>query len=190
MTNSFYSLVFRQKYIKRWGLMRNISEENLSSHSFEVAIIAHALAIIGNTYFGKSYNPDRVCTIALFHDAEEVYTGDMPTPIKYFNDDIRDTYKEIEKIASKSLISKLPTELQPTYSNILNNEDEEIYKLVKAADKLCAYIKCIEEEKCGNTEFSLAKESTKKALKTLDLPELKYFIDNMLPSFELTLDEM
>ena len=190
MNNSFYSLIFRQKYIKRWGLMRNISEENLSSHSFEVAILAQALAIIGNTYYNKEYNVDRICTIALFHDAEEVYTGDMPTPIKYFNDDMRDNYKKVELAAAKSLLSKLPPELQSTYEDILLNKDEEIHKIVKAADKLAAYIKCIEEEKCGNIEFKTASKATKEALDKIDMPELKWFMDNILPSFFLTVDEM
>lgn len=190
MSNSFYSLIFRQKYIKRWGLMRNITEENLSSHSFEVAVIAHALALIGNKQFGKHYNPDRVCTVALFHDSEEVYTGDMPTPIKYFSPEMRENYKKVEEIAADSLISKLPKELQNDYIPIIKNEDHEIEVLVKAADKLCAYIKCIEEEKCGNIEFTKAKEATKKALDSYSCEELKWFMDNVLGSFELTLDEM
>ena len=190
MNNSFFSLIFRQKYIKRWGLMRNITEENLSSHSFEVAVLAQALAIIGNTYFGKSYNVDRVCTIALFHDAEEVFTGDMPTPIKYFNEDMRDNYKKVELAAADSLLSKLPKELKPIYDDILKNDDKEIHILVKAADKLAAYIKCIEEEKCGNTEFTNASKATKESLDKMDSQELKWFMENILPSFFLTVDEM
>ena len=190
MNYSFYSLIFRQKYIKRWGLMRNINEENLSSHSFEVAVLAHALAVIGNTYFDKKYNVDKICTIALFHDAEEVYTGDMPTPIKYFNPEMRENYRLVEQAASKSLLSKLPDELKPIYSEILNNEDGDIHKLIKAADKLAAYIKCIEEEKCGNTEFAKASKATKKSLEEMNCEELSYFMENMLPSFLLTIDEI
>lgn len=189
MNNSFFALVFRQRYIKRWGLMRNVNDESLSEHSAQVAMIAHALALIGNKYFGKSYDLGDITTAALYHDATEVYTGDMPTPVKYFTTEMRSNYKEIEENALSVLISHLPENMREEYKAILDYPGEyEI--IVKAADKLCAYIKCIEEVKCGNSEFVSAKDSTFESMKKMNCPELEYFIENFLPSFELTLDEM
>lgn len=190
MASSFFALIFREKYIRRWGLMRNSSEENLSSHSMEVAMIAHALAVIGNTMFGKSYDEGKVMAVALYHDATEVFTGDMPTPVKYFSREMRDNYKIVEKQAVKSLTAKLPDCLKEEYESLLDCGDEEPERLVKIADKLAAYIKCVEEEKCGNGEFRSAKESTMASLKAYECQELDYFIKEFLPSFSLTLDEM
>ena len=190
MEYSFFSLIFREKYIRRWGLMNNTLEENLSTHSMEVAMIAHALAVIGNTLCGKSYDEGKVLAAALYHDATEVFTGDMPTPIKYFSREMRQNYELVEQKAEKNLISKLPPEFRDKYSQILCEYDGETKRLVKIADKLAAYIKCVEEEKLGNTEFSKAKDATLASLEEYSCPELDYFKDNFLPAFSLTLDEM
>lgn len=187
---SFYALVFRQKYIKRWGLMRNTLPENLSEHAMETAVLAHALALIGNAYFNKCYNPDHIATLALFHDVPEVYTGDLPTPVKYFDRNTRDSYQHIEDQAIASLLDKLPEALRPAYKNLLDGGNDDDHRLVKAADKLCAYIKCVEEEKCGNTEFLSAKASTSNSLAEMNCPELNWFMENLLPTFTMTLDEM
>ena len=187
---SFYSIAFRQKYIRRWGLMRNSNSESLSEHSAEVAMITHSLATIGNTMFGKHYDIGQAVIIALYHDVPEVFTGDLPTPVKYFNENMRENYKIIENDAIVKLLHKLPDEMKSAYQDIFYPKDEEIAVLVKIADKLCAYIKCVEEEKSGNNEFVKAKETLINILKQYDSPELDYFIDNFLPPFELTLDEM
>jgi len=189
MQNSFFALVFRQRYIKRWGLMRNVSDESLSEHSAEVAMIAHALGLIGNKHFGKDYDLGAITTAALYHDATEIYTGDMPTPVKYFTPEMRTNYKSIEENALSVLLSHLPEDLRGEYKKILDYP-EEYEVIVKAADKLCAYIKCTEEVKFGNSEFIKAKESTLESMKGMKCPELEYFLENFLPSFELTLDEM
>jgi len=183
-------MIFRQKYIRRWGLMRNTNEETLTEHSYEVAVLTHALCSIGNAYFGKSYNTDKAVSYALFHDAQEVYTGDMPTPAKYYNEIIRLNYAEIEENATKKLLSMLPDELKEGYAELLYQNDPELHRIVKAADKLSAYIKCIEELKCNNNEFKSAAESTLKALKSYEMPELEYFIEKFLPAFENDLDEL
>lgn len=194
MENAFFPLIFRQKYIRRWGLMRNITTETLAEHSYEVAVTAHALALIGNKMFGRSYNVERTAAIALFHDAPEVFTGDMPTPVKYYNKAIRENYAAIEKNAVDQLTAKLSPELKDEYTELFdsarNPEDTELAPLVHAADKVCAYIKCIEEEKCGNAEFRSARASIKASLDKIDLPELVWFIDHVLPAFEHDLDEL
>lgn len=191
MSYNFFPLVFRQKHIIRWGLMRNVTPETLSQHSYETAVIAHALALIGNEYFGKNYNAERAVTLALFHDAAEVFTGDLPTPVKYYNGDIRTTYSAIEENAKDQLISKLPDALKGIYDGILSQDDSpELKRLVKIADVLTAYIKCIEEEKSGNNEFTDAKYSTEKKLETYRCDELDFFMKNFLPSFSKSLDEL
>ncbi len=190
MSYSFFSLIFRQKYIRRWGLMRSNIPETLSEHSFECAVIAHALALIGNRIFNKNYDEGRVLAAALYHDASEVITGDLPTPVKYYNDSIKESYKTIENNAIDLLLTKLPSQLKDDYSDILSEDDEEIHRLVKSADKLCAYIKCVEEEKCGNSEFSDARISTYAKLKEQNCEELSWFMQNILPSYENTLDKM
>ncbi len=192
MNNSFFALAFRMKYINRWGLMRSSRYETLSEHSFDTAILAHALALIGNENYGKSYNADRVVTLALYHDMSEVYTGDMPTPVKYSDAEMKNVYKKLEGFACEKILSKLPLNLRSQYSEIINpkDEDKEYMKLVKAADKLSALLKCIEEMHHGNPEFTTAYESTKSAIEKLNCRELNFFIDNFLDSFTLTLDEM
>ena len=187
----FFALLFRLKYINRWGLMRNFRTENVSEHSLEVAIIAHALAEIGVTYFGKTYNPADIALKAIYHDVSEIFTGDLPSPIKYHTDDMKKTYKSIEHEAEINLLSKLPGELKKSYENIiLNDATSQEHKIIKAADKLCAYIKCVEETNSGNREFSKAEEDVYKMLDTTGLDELKYFIENFLPYFSNTIDEI
>ncbi len=190
--NSFFALLFRQKYIVRWGLMRNTTPETLSEHSAETAAIAHALAVIGNTVYNKSYDPEKVACLALFHDASEVFTGDMPTPVKYFSPEMRSGYALIEDKAIEKLLSKLPEELRSEYRSLLSSDssDTESHRLVKIADKLSAYIKCLTEEAAGNKEFSSAAKTIKEALDKYDSPELEYFKEHFLEAFTLTLDEM
>ena len=187
---SFYALVFRQKYIRRWGLMRNTMTENLSEHAMETAVLAHALALIGNRFYQKNYDPEHIATLALFHDVPEVFTGDLPTPVKYFDKNSRESYRQIEEMAIDNLLSKLPEELRPCYEPIFSEENEEEHRLIKAADKLTAYIKCVEEEKCGNTEFLSAKATLAKSLNSMHCEELNYFMQNLLPAFSMTIDEM
>jgi len=186
----FFAYMSRMKHIMRWGLMRNTETENIKEHSLDVAMVAHALAVIRNTYFNGTVDENRVMTVAAYHEAGEVITGDLATPIKYYNPQIKDEYKKIEGLAVDKLLGMLPTELRDTYDSILKSEEGEIKSIVKAADKLCAYIKCIEESKSGNMEFSRAQVKIKSDLEKIDLPELKYFMENMLPSYELTLDEL
>jgi 5'-deoxynucleotidase len=184
------------KYIDRWALMRNSRNETLSEHSLEVAMIAHALAVIGNVRYGRDLDENSAALIGLYHDSSEIITGDMPTPVKYYNPEIKEAYKEVEKIAEYKLLEKLPSDLRPAFEKIYktNNsaEDKYLRRLVKAADKISAYIKCIEEEKAGNTEFKTAKQSIGKALNKLaeELPEVKDFIDEFLPPYGKTLDEL
>lgn len=191
LSGSFFALAFRMKYINRWGLMKNSRYENLSEHSAQTAMIAHCLAVIGNRIYGKSYNPERIALFALYHDLSEIITGDLPTPVKYYNEDILKSYREIESNAKNELLQKLPEALHEDFSDIVNEScsDDEA-KLIKAADKLCALIKCIEEVQNGNSEFTKAHVSTFAAVENCGLEEVKYFIDNMLPAFYLTLDEL
>ncbi len=184
----FFAILSRMKYIKRWGLMRNTREENLSEHSLEVAYIAHALAVIGNKRFGGSFDPNAVAAAAMFHDSSEILTGDLPTPIKYYNPDIKSAYKKIEAIAEDELLSMLPEDMRDEYK-ALYNPDEKSNQLIKAADKLSALIKCIEEKNMGNREFSSAEESARNALCDMNLPEVRVFMEEFLPSFSMTLDE-
>ena len=196
MNHTFFATISRMKYIERWALMRNSRPENLSEHAMEVAMIAHALCTIGNVRYERELNADRAALIGLYHDASEIITGDMPTPVKYYNEELRAAYKEVEHIAEKRLLSRLPDDLRPTYEAVFQAEvpaeEEYLRRLVKAADKLSAYIKCMEEEMAGNTEFRKAKESTENALIELakDLPEVRDFIEEFLPSYGKTLDEL
>lgn len=191
MSYNFFAMINRMKYIDRWALMRNADTENICEHSHQVAVISHALALIGNKKFDKNHNAERICLLALYHDATEVITGDMPTPVKYFNDDIKTAYKNIEKTASERLLDMLPQEFKEDYEPFFSKQegDLELWKLVKAADKLSALIKCIEETRAGNKEFEKALVSQRKLIDEIDLPEVEYFTKNFLPSFELTLDE-
>ncbi len=190
--NSFFALLFRQKFIQRWGLMRNAIPESLAEHTAEAAVIAHALAIIGNTVYDKSYDPDRAAALALFHDAPEVFTGDLPTPIKYFSPEMKRGYDTIEAQAIDKLLSKLPEELREAYVPLLSptEADAETKRLVKIADKLCAYIKCLTEEAGGNREFVSARRTIEADLDKMDSDELRYFRKNLLGAFSLTIDEM
>ena len=189
----FFALLNRMKYINRWGLMKNLREESVALHSIETAFIAHALALIGNEYLGKTHDPDRVAAAALYHDATEILTGDMPSPIKYMNAGIKQAYKDIEKNAAGALAARLPPELARHYASYLGGlpEDAEVSGLIHAADKLCAYIKCTDELNAGNKEYELAARSIKKILDAMaaTLPELDYFMTRFLPAFSLTLDE-
>ena len=189
---NFFAYMSRMKLIRRWALMKAVTEENIAEHSAEVAQIAHALALIANKIYGKEINADRITTLALYHEASEVITGDLPTPIKYYNPDIRKAYKEIESIANGKLLSMLPDELREEYTPIIEQDTSSYeHKLVKAADKLSAYVKCLDELKSGNKEFSKAKTSLKKEVEAyFDMPEVKYFCDNFLSSYSKTLDEL
>ena len=179
------------KHILRWGLMRNSEPENLSEHSHMTAALAHALAVIRREVYGGEIDPGFCAAAALYHDASEILTGDLPTPIKYFNPSIKDAYKDVERISADRLIATLPSELRPAYAPLVREElPEDVYAIVKTADKLAAYIKCVEELRAGNGEFKKAAEQTRAALDRNDLPELDYFRRHFLPSFELTLDEL
>ncbi|MCL2095477.1 MAG: 5'-deoxynucleotidase [Oscillospiraceae bacterium] len=189
--SSFFALLFRLKYINRWGLMRSFRTENVSEHSLEVAMTAHALAEIGVTYFNRDYNPANIALKAMYHDVSEIFTGDLPTPIKYGTDDMKNCYKAIEKVAEINLLDKLPEELKRSYEKlILKQEDSREWRIVKAADKLCAYIKCLEEINSGNKEFTKAEEDIYKTLDITGIDELKYFMENFLPYFSNTIDEI
>lgn len=188
----FYAMLSRMKYINRWGLMNNIKYENISEHSLQVAVIAHCLVLIHNKRFGGNLNAERAALLGIYHDSTEIITGDMPTPIKYFNPDIKSAYKKIENTAADKLISMLPEDFRNDMEQIIKangNNDAIIEKFVKAADKLSALIKCIEEIKMGNTEFLKAKEATENALHDMNMPEVKVFEDEFLSSFYLSLDE-
>ena len=190
MSHNFFPMIARMRYIDRWGLMRNTQVENIQEHSHMVAVLAHALAVIENTYFGGQVDPGAVAVAALYHDASEIITGDMPTPIKYDNPEIKAAYKAVEAVAEQKLLSMLPETLRPAYEDIITIPDPEIHAIVKAADKLSAYIKCVEELKAGNMEFKKAKEQTYAALCSNPIPALSYFMERFLPGFELSLDEL
>lgn len=192
MKNSFFAYLSRIKYINRWALMRNTTYETLSQHSYEVATLAHALAVIGNRRFGKSYDVSRAALLGLYHDAAESITGDMPTPVKYFSTELRSAFAEVEKSAGARLLSMLPEDMQADFDPLLapKPDDAALWTLVKAADKLSAYIKCIEERKAGNTEFREAEKSTKKLLEKLECPEAAVFLSEFLPAYELPLDKL
>lgn len=190
--SSFFAMVSRMKYINRWALMRNSYSENISEHSLEVGILAHALALISNKRYGNTINAERAALLGMYHDCTEIITGDMPTPIKYYNTETRDAYRKVEEQAAKELLSMLPDYLYEEYETILFKQKEEAYlwKLVKAADCLSAYIKCIEEEKTGNREFSSAKAAVYEKLAEMDLPEVRTFLRDFAESYKKTLDEL
>ena len=188
--NHFFAYLSRMRFINRWALMRNRYTENIAEHSHQVAVLAHALAVIRNQYFGGQVDAGAVAAVALYHDAPEILTGDLPTPIKYYNPAIRDAYKHVERVASDKLLGMLPPELRGTYEGLLNVADDEVEVLIKAADKLSAWIKCIEELKAGNLEFRAAAVQTEQALDEYHLPEVAFFKEHFMDSFRLTLDEM
>lgn len=191
MNSNFFAMVNRMKLIDRWALMRNTSKENIAEHSHGVAVIAHALALIGNKEFGKNYDASRVALLGLYHDTTEVITGDMPTPVKYYNNDIKSVYKDIEHIAGERLLDMLPEEYKDEYLPLFEKQDcdKELWALVKAADKISALIKCIEEHRMGNREFDKALEAQERIINEIDLPEVKFFREHFLPAYYLTLDE-
>ena len=191
MNYHFFAYLSRMRYIGRWSLMRNSIPENIQEHSHMVAVIAHALGVIRRDVFGVACNPEEIAAVALYHDCSEILTGDLPTPIKYHSIEIKEAYKEVEKLACDRLLETLPEEIRPAFAPYLGGEAEErLYDIVKAADKLSAYLKCIEERRAGNDEFLSAEKQTKKLLEESPLPEVKYFLDYFVPSFELTLDEL
>ena len=191
MANEFYALLGRMRYITRWGLMRNTFSENIQEHSHQVAVLAHALALIRRDILKlPGADPDKCAVAALYHDASEILTGDLPTPIKYYNPDIKAAYKQVERVAGERLLQMLPAELVASYEHLVLEDDEAVLPTVKAADKLSAYIKCVEEQKAGNTEFDSAAQQTMEAMRAVDLPELNWFIANCLDAFSLTLDEL
>ena len=191
MAYEFYALLGRMRNIGRWGLMRNTFSENIQEHSHQVAVLAHALALIRRDILHlEGPDPDRCAVAALYHDASEVLTGDLPTPIKYHNPDIKEAYKQVERIAGERILDMAPTPLRDYYAALILDEDEEVRPIVKAADKLSAYIKCIEEQKAGNTEFDFAAKLSMDAMIEMDLPELNWFIAECLPAFSLNLDQL
>ena len=191
MANEFYALLGRMRYITRWGLMRNTFSENIQEHSHQVAVLAHALALIRRDILHlPTPDPDRCAVAALYHDVSEILTGDMPTPIKYYNPEIKDAYKQVERIAGNRLLDMLPPALRPSYEHLVLEDDKELEPIVKGADKLSAYIKCVEEQKAGNTEFDSASQQTLDALRAMNRPELEWFLDNCLQAFTLNLDQL
>ena len=191
MDSNFFALISRMRYIERWSLMRNSIHENIQEHSHMVAVIAHVLGVIRRDVFGIPCDADACATVALYHDASEILTGDLPTPIKYHDDEIMSAYRRVETIASKKLLGMLPEELQAAFEPILTGQTQrELHPIVKAADKLSAYIKCIEERKAGNNEFLNAEKQTLEAIHAYNMPEAEYFIEHFIPAFEKTLDEL
>lgn len=188
---NFFAMVNRMKYIDRWALMPNARKENIAEHSHSVAVIAHALALIGNKEFGKNYNPERAALLALYHDTTEVITGDMPTPVKYYNDEIKSVYKDIERTAGERLLKMLPDDYKDDYSPLFEKREADIdlWKLVKAADKISALVKCIEENRMGNREFDIALKSQEQKIADIDMPEVRFFSEHFLKAYYLTLDE-
>ena len=194
MEYNFFATVARMKYIERWALMRNTREENLSEHCLDVSMIAHALCVIGNARYGKNLDADKAALIGMYHDASEIITGDMPTPVKYYNHTIKDAYKMLEEEANHKLLNQLPEDIRAYYNDIFFKDEEHEYewKLIKAADKISALIKCMEEIKTGNREFVKAKESIEQTVKKMeeDYPEVRDFVAEFLPSYAKTLDEL
>ena len=188
----FYAYISRMKHIFRWSLMKNSQEESLSVHTLDTAVIAHCLGLLRNRRFGGNCDVQRLVMLAMYHDCSEILTGDMPTPIKYYNPEIKEAYKKVEIVANQKLLEMLPEDLRPVYEPLFihSNEDPELLKLLKAADKISALIKCVEEENSGNREFSKAKISIAESIKEMELPEADTFINEFLPSYGLTIDEL
>lgn len=188
----FFAMLSRMKYVNRWGLMRNTIPESLSDHTMDVVIIAHALAVIANVYFGADVDESRAALLAAFHDAPEIITGDMPTPVKYYDPEVRNAYGRVEEAAKQKMLQSLPEEMRLHYTGLMNGDeegDQELMRYVKAADKISALIKCIEEEQMGNLDFVKARESTQEIIHNLHLPEAEFFMEHFLPGYYMTLDE-
>lgn len=190
MDHSFFAYIFRMRYISRWALMRNTRTENVEEHSYEVAVLAHALASIGRDVFHRETDPDRAAAAALFHDAPEIITGDMPTPIKYYNPSLKDAYRQVETAAQDKLLSMLPPELVPAYAPLVRESDGTARRYVKAADKLDAWLKCQEELKAGNREFKRAADETLAALRAMEMEEVDWFLERFGRAFQLALDDL
>ena len=191
MASEFYALMGRMRYITRWGLMRNTFSENIQEHSHQVAVLAHALALIRRDILKlEGPDPDKCAVAALYHDASEILTGDLPTPSKYHNPHIKTAYKQVERIAGERLLEMVPEPLRQSYAPLILEEDPAVTPIVKAADKLSAYIKCVEEQKAGNTEFDSAAAQTMAAMRQMKMPELDWFIAECLPAFALNLDQL
>lgn len=189
--NHFFAMMSRMKYVNRWGLMRNTFTENISEHSLDVAMIAHSLGVINNIYFQGNINADRLALMGMYHDSTEIITGDLPTPVKYYNPIIRDAYKEVEGIAADELLKGLPAKMRDVYYSILHEEtaEKELWRYVKAADKISAYIKCVEEQRMGNCDFEEAGKSILDIINDLNMPEVDFFMENFMPAYLLTIDE-
>ena len=191
MANEFYALLGRMRYITRWGLMRNTFSENIAEHSYQTAVLAHALALIRRDVLKlPTPDPDRCAVAALYHDASEILTGDLPTPIKYYNPEIKTAYKQVDRVAGERLLNMLPPELRASYEHDVLEDDEALAPIVKGADKLSAHIKCLEEQKAGNTEFDTAARQTWEAIQAMDRPELNWFVEHCLGAFALNLDQL
>ena len=191
MANEFYALLGRMRYITRWGLMRNTFSENIAEHSYQTAVLAHALALIRRDVLKLSTpDPDRCAVAALYHDASEILTGDLPTPVKYYNPEIKTAYKQVERVAGERLLNMLPPELRASYEHDVLEDDEALAPIVKGADKLSAHIKCLEEQKAGNTEFDTAARQTWEAIQAMDRPEMNWFVEHCLGAFALNLDQL
>ena len=190
MKHHFFAYVSRLRYIRRWGLMRSVMPENDAEHSLQVAMIAHAIAIMGRDRYGRQVDPEHVLALGVYHDVSEVITGDMPTPVKYQTDELRRSYKDVERMANDRLLSMLPDGMRTAYEPYLSAPEGYDRQVVKAADSISAYFKCLEEKRAGNREFEAAGESIKRGLEQIDLPEVQDFIREFIPSFELSLDEL
>ena len=190
MKHHFFAYVSRLRYIRRWGLMRSVMPENDAEHSLQVAMIAHAIAILGRDRYGRQVNPEHVLALGVYHDVSEVITGDMPTPVKYQTDELRRSYKDVERMANERLLSMLPEGMRPAYVPYLSAPADYDRQILKAADSISAYLKCLEEKRAGNREFDAAGESIRKGLSQIELPEVQDFIREFIPSFELSLDEL
>lgn len=191
MGNDFFAFIGRMRYISRWSLMRSSVPENIQEHSHMTAVLAHALGVVRRDVFHRPCDPNELAAVALYHDASEILTGDLPTPIKYHSREIRAAYGEVERLAAQKLLKTLPDEMRPEYERLFSaEEDGARYELVRAADKLSAYIKCIEERKAGSMEFRSAERSTREKLERLGIPEVDYFMKNFIPAFEKDLDEL
>ena len=190
MSFSFFACLSRLKLIRRWSLMRNTVPENDAEHSLQVAMIAHAIAVIARDRYGKQIDPEHVLSLAVYHDATEVMTGDLPTPVKYHNDELRGAYHQLEALSADRLLALLPEDMQPAFIPYMKQEPGYAHTLVKAADRISAYIKCMEEQRAGNREFDYTAENIRKSIDSIELPEVKDFLTDFLPAFDMTLDEL